>query len=73
MTDSKIYVYLFIDAIDLLQDVRESMSEAEYLALIEQMDRYTLRFLIAGRSWATEIPLIPAVKTEHKLQLEKQP
>jgi hypothetical protein len=70
---SKTYVYLFIDEVDLLRSARASMTEAEYLALIEQIDRYTLRFLIGGRSWSAEIPLLLAVKTEHKLQLEKQP
>ena len=68
-TDTQTYMYVYVEEVDLLPEVKPTLSEEDYLAFVRTIGSYTITVKIDNIVWRGDAPLVPGFWSEYKQEL----
>jgi hypothetical protein len=68
-TATTIYLYLFVDDIELLPSIKPTLSPTEYQNFVKTIKTYNFTVRIGDRIYSGDAPLTPGTYTAHKQEL----
>jgi hypothetical protein len=63
------YMYLFVDQVDFLTDIKKSMTPDQYWQLTRSISNFILTIWIGDTAWEGSSKLVPGTYTYHKQEL----
>jgi hypothetical protein len=68
-TSTTVYMYVFVDRVNFLLDIKSSMTPNQYWQFVKSISSYSVTVQIGDTAWVGSATLVPGTYTYHKQEL----